>query len=107
MECRLSNAQIITMVNQSTGKFKGKRRGAIESLKKKHGNDVKCGKTMVTKTRLNLDSYLIGRDGGGSSFLDQSRRELDLYQNNPGFRLLQKQWKTGLKLLNYWLFFYI
>ena len=75
--------------------------------KKKHGNDVKCGKTMVTKTRLNLDSYLIGRDGGGSSFLDQSRRELDLYQNNPGFRLLQKQWKTGLKLLNYWLFFYI
>ena len=28
--------------------------------KKKHGNDVKCGKTMVTKTRLDLDSYLIG-----------------------------------------------
>ena len=35
MECRLSNAQIITMANQSTEKFKGKRRGAIESLKKK------------------------------------------------------------------------
>ena len=61
MECRLSNVQIITMANQSTGKFKGKGRGANESLKKKnHGNDVKCGKTMVTKTRLDLDSYLIG-----------------------------------------------
>ena len=59
MECRLSNVQIITMANQSTGKFKGKGRGANER-KKKHGNDVKCGKTMVTKTRLDLDSYLIG-----------------------------------------------
>lgn len=60
MECRLSNAQIITMANQSTGKFKGKGRGANESLKKKHGNDVKFGKTMVTKIRSDLDSYLIG-----------------------------------------------
>lgn len=74
---------------QKNSKAKGEEPMRVK--KKKHGNDVKCGKTMVTKTRLNLDSYLIGRDGGGSSFLDQSRRELDLYQNNPGFRLLQKQ----------------
>ena len=56
----MSNVQIITMAIQSTGKFKGKGREANESLKKKHGNDVKFGKTMVTKIRSDLDSYLIG-----------------------------------------------
>ena len=60
MECRLSNAQIITMANQSTGNSKAKGEEPMRVKKKKHGNDVKCGKTMVTKTRLDLDSYLIG-----------------------------------------------
>ena len=44
---------------QENSKAKGEEPMRVKK-KKKHGNDVKCGKTMVTKIRSDLDPYLIG-----------------------------------------------